>query len=104
MTSNLASDEIASHAMQLRMEAGQAAKQYRYSQSGESFCHHQSCPCGLSDAVLQPLFIILLCNMYKLGYIILGGRRICLFWCLEYEKNVLRLISTGMLQNLYILN
>ena len=35
MTSNLASDEIASHALQLRKEATLAARVYRHSETGD---------------------------------------------------------------------
>lgn len=36
MTSNLASDEIASHALKLRIEGEKAAESYRHSQKGLS--------------------------------------------------------------------
>ena len=35
MTSNLANDEIASHALQLRKEASKAAEKYCHSEEGE---------------------------------------------------------------------
>ena len=57
MTSNLASDEIASHALQLRREAAQAAQDYHHSQTGEREPVVDNCLTLVAASMLGSYFI-----------------------------------------------